>query len=60
MRRDELARGLTFGLITQACQDIAFRIIEADAWANAVGLGIGRDGHTEFTYIGNIACLVNI
>src|SRR5262249_3140465 len=47
-------------LITQACQDIAFRIIEADAWANTVSLGIGREGHTEFTHIGDIACLVDI
>jgi hypothetical protein len=60
VRRDELARRLAFWLVAQACQDIAFGIVEADAWANAVSLGIGSDSHTEFAHIGDIARLVDI
>src|SRR4030095_8172106 len=60
VRRDELARDLAFWLVAQACQNVAFSIVEADAWANAVSLGIGRDSYTELAHIGDIACLVNI
>src|SRR5438105_643443 len=58
--RNELAGCLAFRLVAQACQDIAFGIIEADAWANAVGWRIGGDGHAEFAHVGDLCRLVDI